>query len=40
MDDDSEHTKAKRTKKWVIKRGLMVKDYKDCLFNDKTILKS
>ena len=40
MDDDSEHKKAKRTKKCVIKRGLMFKNYKDCLFNDKTILKS
>ena len=40
MDDDSEHKKAKRTKKSVIKRGPMVKNYKDCLFNDKIILKS
>ena len=39
MDDDSEHKKAKRKKK-IIKRGLMVKNYKYCLFNDKTILKS
>ena len=40
MDDDSEHKKAKRTKKCVIKRGLMFKNYTDCLFNDKIILKS
>ena len=40
MDDDSEHKLAKETKKCVTKRGLMVKNYKDCLFNDKTILKS
>ena len=40
MDDDSEHKKAKGTKKCVIKRRLMFKNYKDCLFNDKTILKS
>ena len=40
MDDDSDHKKAKGTKKCVIKRGLMVKNYKDCLFNGKTILKS
>ena len=40
MDDDSKHKKAKGTKKCVIKRGLMVESYKDCLFNDKTILKS
>ena len=40
MDDDTEHKKAKGTKKCVIKRELMFKNYKDCLFNDKTILKS
>ena len=40
MDDNSEHKKAKGKKKCVIKRGLMVKNYEDCLFNDKTILKS
>ena len=40
MDDDSEHKKNKGTKKCVIKRSLMVKNYKDCLFDDKTILKS
>ena len=40
VDDKSEHQKAEGTKKCVIKRGLMVKNYKDCFFNDKTILKS
>ena len=40
MDDDSEKKKAKGTKKCVIKRRLMFKNYTDCLFNDKTILKS
>ena len=30
----------KGTKKCVIKRGLIVNNYKDLLFNDKTILKS
>ena len=40
MDDDSEHKKAKGTKKCVIKRRLMFENYTDCLFNDKTILKS
>ena len=40
MGDDSKHKKAKGTKKCVMKRGLMVKNYKDCLSNDKTILKS
>ena len=39
MGDDSENKKAKGTKKCVIKPGLMVKNYKDCLLNDKTILK-
>ena len=40
MDDDSELKKVKGTKKCVIKRGLMFKNYTDCLFNDKIILKS
>ena len=40
MDDDSGHNKAKRTKKRVIKIDLMLKNYKDCSFNDKIILKS
>ena len=40
MVDDSEHKKAKGTNKCVIKRRLMVKNYKDFLFNNKIILKS
>ena len=40
MDDDGEHKKAKGTKKCVIKQKLMVKIYTNCLFNDKTIVKS
>ena len=40
MDDDSEKKKAKVTKKCLIKRRLMFENYKDCLFNDKIILKS
>ena len=40
MDDDSEHKKSKGTKKCIIKRRLMFKNYKDCLFNDKIILQS
>ena len=40
MNDDSEHKKAKGTKKCVIKRELKFKNYTDSLFNDKTILKS
>ena len=39
MDGDTEHKKAKRTKNYVIKRRLMFKNYKDCLFNDKIRLK-
>ena len=40
MGDDSEVKKAKGTKKCVIKRELMFKNYKDCLFNGEVILKS
>ena len=40
MNDDSEHKKAKGTKKCVIKRILKFTDYKNCQSNDKIILKS
>ena len=40
IDDNSEHKKPKGTEKSVIKRELMHKNYKDCLFNDKIISKS
>ena len=40
MDDNSEVEKCKGTKKCVIKRGLIFENYKDCLFNNKIILKS
>ena len=40
MDDDSENKKSKGTKKCVIKRRLIFENYKDSLFNNKTILKS
>ena len=40
MGDDSQQKVVKGTKKCVIKRELMFKNYKDCLFNDKAILKS
>ena len=40
MDDDSEHKKAKGTKRCIIKREFMFKNYEDCLFNNKVILKS
>ena len=39
MVDDSEHKKAKGTKRCVIKQRLMVKNYKDCLCNNKIMLK-
>ena len=40
MGDGTEKKKAKGTKKCVNKRRLMFKNYKDSLFNNKTILKS
>ena len=40
IDDDTEHKKAKKTKKCVIKRRVMFENYKHCSFNDKIILKS
>ena len=40
MDDDSEYKKAKGIKMCLIKRELMVKNYEDCLPNNKIILKS
>ena len=40
MGDDSEHKKAKGTKKCLIKQRLMFENYIDCLFNNKIILKS
>ena len=39
-DDDSEKEKTKEIKKCVIKRRLMFENYKDSLFNSKTISKS
>ena len=40
MDDDNEKKTAKGIKKCVIKRKLIFENYKDSLFNNKTILKS
>ena len=37
MDDGSDHKKAKGTKKCVIKQKRMFENYKDCLFNNKTV---
>ena len=39
-DDRDEYKKAKGTKNCVIKCRLMVKNYENCLLNNKTILKS
>ena len=39
-DDGSNHKKAKGTKKCVIKQKLMFGNYKDCLFNNKTVHRS
>ena len=39
-DDCKEGRKAKGTKKCVIKRELKFNNYKDCLLNDKVVLKS
>ena len=40
MDDDHVDKKAKGAKKYVIKRELKFEDYKTCLENNKTILKT
>ena len=40
MDDDSEHKKAKGSKKCVTKQELVFKNYKDSLFYNKIVLKS
>ena len=39
-DDCKEDKKAKGTKKCVIKSVIKLNDYKDCLLNDKVVLKS
>ena len=39
-DNGSNHKKAKGTKKCVIKQNLMLENYKDCLFNNKTVYRS
>ena len=39
-DDDSRVRKVKETKKCVIKKVLQFNDYKNCLLNDKVVLKS
>ena len=40
MDGSSDHKKAKGRKKCAIKQKLMFENYKDCLFNTKTVYRS
>ena len=40
MEDDSEMKKDKGVKRCVVKRRLMFENYKDSLFNNKTIMRS
>ena len=40
MGEDSEIKRAKGVKRCVIKRRLMFENYKDSLFNNKTIMRS
>ena len=40
MKDDSEMKKAKGVKRCVIKRRILFENYKDSLFNNKTIMRS
>ena len=39
LDDNTEKKRAKGTKRCIIKKEIMFKHYKDCLFNHKTIIK-
>ena len=39
-DDDIETKKAKGLKRCIVKRRIMFENYKDSLFNNKTILRS
>ena len=40
MEGNSEMKKAKEAKKYVVKRRLLFENYKDSLFNNKTIMRS
>ena len=40
MDDGSNHKKSKGAKKCVIKQKLIFENYKDYLFNNKTVYRS
>ena len=39
-DDGNEHKKSKGTKRCVIKEKLTFQNFKDCLFNNKTVYRS
>ena len=39
LDDDTEKKRAKGTNRCIIKKKVMFEHYKDCLFNDKTLIK-
>ena len=40
MEDDSENKKAKGIKRCVVKRRIIFENYKNSLFNNKTIMRS
>ena len=40
LDDDAEKKKAKVTKKCIVKKKIIFKNYVDSLFNDEIIIKS
>ena len=40
MDDDSENKKTKEIRRCVVKTRVMFENYKDSLFNNKTIMQS
>ena len=40
LNDDSANEKVKEANKSVIKRELLFRNYADCLFKDKTLIKS
>ena len=39
-DDGNDYKKAKGTKKCVIRQKLMFQNFKNCLFNNKTVYRS
>ena len=40
LDNDTEHKKAKSTKKCIVKREIIFENYEDSLFNDKVLIRS